>query len=76
VAEALREITGPRREGAFREYLPLSLQERRPLPAVVMGTTEAPGLFEGLFLFWLEDEIAMKNVIRATGHTDEVQRYL
>jgi hypothetical protein len=43
---------------------------RRPVPALHMLTTEAPGLVEGFVQVVLEDEIALQNVCKYSGAVD------
>ncbi|MBI3615282.1 MAG: hypothetical protein HY211_02075 [Candidatus Omnitrophica bacterium] len=43
------------------------LAQRRPLPAFHMLTTEAPGLVEGFIQVVLEEEMALRNLLRGEG---------
>lgn len=51
---------------------PLALRRRRPMPAFHLLTTEAPGLVQGFFQAVLEEEMALRNVVRARGLEKEV----
>ncbi len=60
-----------RRQAALRpeaeRLQPLVTQRRRELPAFHLLTTEAPGLVEGFIQVVLEQEMALRNVIRGEG---------
>jgi len=51
-----------------------AFDRQRPLPAFHLLTTEAPGLVEGFITVVLEEEMAMRNVIKSYGLEDEVKK--
>ncbi len=53
---------------------PVAMMRRRPLPAFHLLTTEAPGLVEGFIQTVLEEEMALKNVVRSKNLDGEVRR--
>jgi hypothetical protein len=50
-----------------------AFDRQRPLPAFHLLTTEAPGLVEGFITVVLEEEMAMRNVIKSFGLEDQVK---
>ncbi len=53
-------------------YAPLALQRTRPVSSLHILTTESAGMTEGYVQSWLEEEMALYNVIRAHGLEREV----
>lgn len=51
-----------------------AFNRQRPLPAFHLLTTEAPGLVEGFITVVLEEEMAMRNVIKSFGLEDQVKQ--
>ena len=51
-----------------------AFDRQRPLPAFHLLTTEAPGLVEGFITVVLEEEMAMRNVIKSYGLEDQVKK--
>ncbi|MDO8730182.1 MAG: hypothetical protein Q7J69_03220, partial [Candidatus Omnitrophota bacterium] len=76
VAQAQKEIDPKRDAELLKAYDEAALEKRRPLPQWIMGTTEAPGLTEAFVLSWLEEEMALRNVIRAANHEQDVRDLL
>jgi|GEM_PF-749725 len=58
----------------FERFMPLALSRRRPLPAFHLLTTEAPGLVEGFIQAVLDEEMALRNVVRARKLEEKVRR--
>ena len=50
-----------------------AFERQRSLPAFHLLTTEAPGLVEGFITVVLEEEMAMRNVIKSYGLEEEVK---
>ena len=51
-----------------------AFERQRPMPAFHLLTTEAPGLVEGFITVVLEEEMAMRNVIKSFGLNDQVKQ--
>jgi hypothetical protein len=53
-------------------FAPIALQRTRPVPSLHILTTESAGMTEGYVQSWVEEEMALFNVIRAHGLEEEV----
>ncbi|MCM8812158.1 MAG: hypothetical protein NC910_03795 [Candidatus Omnitrophica bacterium] len=71
VGRADRASTSLQKE--TERLLPNALMRQRPLPAFHLLTTEAPGLVEGFIQTVLEEEMALRNVVRANDFENEVK---
>ncbi|MBI1953260.1 MAG: NTP transferase domain-containing protein [Candidatus Omnitrophica bacterium] len=60
--------------GEVERLTPMALARQRPMPAFHLLTTEAPGLSEGFIQVVLEEEMALRNVVRAYQLEPEVKR--
>ena len=58
---------------ASQTYLPVALRRTRPVSSLHVLTTESAGMTEGYVQSWIEEEIALYNVVRAHGLEDEVR---
>jgi len=54
------------------QFAPIALQRTRPVPSLHILTTESAGMTEGYVQSWVEEEMALFNVIRAHGLEEEV----
>ncbi len=57
---------------AAARYEPVALQRTRPVSSLHILTTESAGMTEGYVQSWIEEEMALFNVIRARGLDQEV----
>ena len=53
-----------------------AFERQRPLPAFHLLTTEAPGLIEGFITVVLEEEMAMRNIIKSHGLEPQVKTFV
>ena len=60
-------------EAALADITPLSDLPRRPLPTMHVLTTQSANMTDGYVRSWIEENMALANVIRAEGLTDAVK---
>ncbi|MFH1566618.1 MAG: hypothetical protein ABIL09_01365, partial [Gemmatimonadota bacterium] len=54
-------------------YLPVALRRTRPVSSLHVLTTESAGMTEGYVQTWIEEEMALYNVVRTHDLVDEVR---
>ena len=60
----------------IQRLLPLARAPRRPLPVLHVLTTQSAGMTQGYIRTWLEESMALYNVVAEAGLTDEVNARL
>jgi hypothetical protein len=60
----------------IQRLLPLARAPRRPLPVLHVLTTQSAGMTQGYIRTWLEESMALYNVVAEAGLTDEVSARL
>ena len=72
-AKLLEDASKLPESGETKRLAQRAFDRQRPLPAFHLLTTEAPGLVEGFITVVLEEEMAMRNVIKSFGLDDQVK---
>jgi hypothetical protein len=60
-------------ERALARLVPEALKPRRPLPALHVLTTQSAGMTEGYVRTWLEESMALHNIVEGHGLHDAVE---
>jgi len=70
--EAVGRHLGPEVAAGIDGFLPITKGPRRPLPVLHVLTTQSAGMTQGYIRTWLEESMALYNVVAEAGLTAEV----